>query len=127
MKTQIEIDIPDGWEFVRFGVPREGESFITVTGKVSPYYFGCGLYRIVIRQVWQWPVWLKAEWIAMDKGGDCWWAFNAEPQVNEDCFGGWFSPKDGRILYEKNHFDWCTDFTPPPCTDWRKSKRRRPT
>lgn len=30
------IDIPDGWEFVRYGVPKHGEYFIAYGGEPSP-------------------------------------------------------------------------------------------
>jgi len=30
-KIEVEIDIPDGWEFVRYGVPEVGESYLGVS------------------------------------------------------------------------------------------------
>lgn len=33
---QCPIDIPDGWEFVRYGSPKRGEHFMTQGGEPSP-------------------------------------------------------------------------------------------
>lgn len=128
-KQMVEVDVPEGWEAAEFRVPRKGETYLAriecyvglqVISSDVPQPFPA----VIVRKSWQWPAWLKAPWIAMDEGGD-WYCANKEPRLGEcDCkhdLAGW---KWG---------DWCihldsevVDWTPPPCTDWRASKRRNP-
>ena len=115
-KIEIEVDIPDGYEFIRYGVPIAGEFVIYPDDAVmrsSGVSFGS---YIIVREAWKWPPWLKADYIAMDKEGD------------------WYAHRDRPIRYERF---WVTednlhlaigilDFTPPPCDDWTQSLRVRP-
>ena len=114
-KIEIEIHIPDGYEFVRLDescetrMPESTHGAVTVHGK-NQY--------VIVRKSWQWPEWLTAEWIAMDKDGD-WMAFSCLPKKS----GSWWASDDiiaitlsgGKLA-----------FTPPPCTDWTQSLRRNP-
>ena len=115
-KIEIEVDIPDGYEFVRYGVPTDRDYFVYPDGYVMPS--GCesnGSY-VIVRKAWQWPPWLKADYIAMDKAGK-WFAFASRPNCECD---GWFGV---------NHFyinKLVLDFNPPPCDDWTQSLRVRP-
>jgi hypothetical protein len=122
-KQLVEVDVPEGFEAVGHRLPLAGDFYINSKGEVvqSPEAWnGCNGPRLVLRPEWTWPAWLKAPWIAMDsKGG--WCAYQDEPRIIEgsDCWG----PQLG---------DWSDllpgifDFTPPPVTDWRQSKRRNP-
>lgn len=69
---------------------------------------------------WEWPAWLKANWIAMDGGSGDWIAFISEdpPFIDED--GEW-------VVKEGDWFDLnFLEFSPPPCEDWEQSLRRNP-
>lgn len=69
---------------------------------------------------WKWPEWLTAPWIAMDRQG-YWSCFGEEPHIDslELLWNGW----QETFLHYPGQFA----FTPPPCTDWRESKRRNPS
>jgi hypothetical protein len=70
--------------------------------------------RWIVRESWTWPAWLKAEWIARDADGK-WFGYGTEPA------------KNSKFWYGGTHCNLSmTDFTPPPCSDWRESKRRNP-
>jgi hypothetical protein len=75
--------------------------------------------RIIVRPAWQWPAWLKAPWIAQDRQGS-WLSFNDEPLASERRDSGW--DRNEELCLNSPHID----FTPPPCTDWRESKRKNP-
>ena len=119
-KQMVEVDVPDGWEAVEYRVPVVGETILssedprTVIPTVGPGYYSA---RFILRPVWQWPAWLKAPWIAMDPDG-LWGSFENEPCIES---GSWICR--GAESYV---FTTLFDFTPPPCTDWRQSKRKNP-
>ena len=116
----IEVDVPEGWEFVRYGMPKAGEHWLDGVSAVHCAGFdyqdtGC----IIVQKAWQWPAWLKYSWLAMDRN-ERWWAYENEPNVFDRDI--WYAGGD---RFEVSHK--AIEFTPPPCTDWRQSKRRRPT
>ena len=110
-KIEIEVQLADGVEIASHthtldlyhGVP--GDS-LSVNKAIS----------FELRKAWQWPPWLKAEWIAMDENGE-WYAYGSEPSVVSSHWGG-----EALVLLNCG----AIDFTPPHCDDWRTSKRRRP-
>lgn len=123
MKAQVTIDIPDGWELAEpeVRVPRPGEWWLWNRDamRVCKDDVLCNRYPI-LRRSWTWPEWLKAGWIAMDANGE-WWAFTEEPVV--DTCDTYWDEYDSDVCNLSNA---CLDFTPPPCDDWRQSKRRNP-
>lgn len=116
MKTTIEIDIPDGWEFVRWGMPELGDRVIYFPGLVATPDDSCRFPMVIVRPAWQWPEFIKADWLAKDASGQ-WYAYESEPTI---CGLSWYGGALTRISSEAFNFD------PPEC-DWRQSKRRRPT
>ena len=66
---------------------------------------------------WVWPAWLTAPWIAMDGNGK-WFGYSKEP-VDLCCT---FAARVAVQLSDPT----AVNFTPPPCTDWTKSKRQNP-
>ena len=110
MKLDIELEVPEGYECVR-AVLDSGE-------RIDPDEHLLITRRIIVigKKPWQWPEWLLAEWIAMDRGGE-WVAYMGEPKQGNTVWLG----ENPRQL-SSGHYD----FTPPPCTDWKQSKRRNP-
>jgi len=120
MKVQVWVDIPDGYELAcaEMRPPNDREMFISERGYVERFNKGVKLGpRIIIRPAWQWPNWIRAEWIAMDSDG-LWWCYTVEPNIYCD---EWRSCELAVNLETA-----LLDFTPPHCTDWRTSKRRNP-
>lgn len=121
MKIEIDVDLgpyAEEWEAVAFRKPLKGECFITDAG--HPHVWGDQQHtnpRLIIQRKWKWPEWLKAEWIVKFAIGG-WVATNEEPLLTAGDYWSW-----GR--YAPIYLD-VFDFTPPPCTDWRQSKRRNP-
>jgi hypothetical protein len=130
----VEVEIPDSFEFIRVGVPKAGEQFLCqdslgsclgslgTHSEARPYDV-----RVIVRPAWQWPAWLACDFIAQEMDGH-WHGYAMRHQGHElaaniDGWDGWLTRWDldyfasGRFL----------NFTPPPpCTDWRQSKRRNP-
>lgn len=118
----IEVDVPEGWEFDRFDMPKAGEHWIDGAGMLHCAGFNyADTACVIVKKAWQWPAWLKAEWVAMDKDGE-WWAYSNEPFCGK--LPHWENVDGGENACVSQLFS----FTPPPCpcTDWRQSKRRRP-
>jgi hypothetical protein len=72
---------------------------------------------VTIQHAWTWPPWLKATWIAMDQDG-LWCACETEP-VQDHAL--WMTKGNSLPLRVG-----LLDFHPPPCSDWRQSKRKNP-
>ena len=116
MKCEIDINLgplADEWEPVGFRHCESDENYV-VDGRI--YRGPTKSDRLVVRRRWQWPEWLTAEWIAMDKDGT-WFASNEVPEINNCIY-----EVDDSVSLDENLIAW----TPPPCTDWRQSKRRNP-
>ncbi len=123
MRCEIEVELSSEllgkWEPVAYRRAKRGEFFASEnSGAVLQSDFDYEVTRmLIVCPVWQWPAWLKAEWIAMDSDGR-WFAYKREP----DTVGGeWRSGEFASFLRGD-----LVDFTPPPCTDWTQSKRRNP-
>lgn len=108
-KQLVEIDVPEGCEIV------ESKTYMDVEDASR-------LKVIVkIREAWQWPEWIKSgTWMAMD-GNGTWWLYNCEPMISG---GAWCC--DGSALETGRKFLKFIDLDPPPCDDWRTSKRQKP-
>lgn len=122
-KVELEIDVPEGYEVVRYGLPKEGEVYLAACRKKPKITKAFRDYevanKIILQPIWEWPAWLKAPWIAMDEDG-MWWGYQEEPQVVKDSW-------ESRLNWYFNlNAEWATDFTPPPYTDWTKSLRKNP-
>jgi hypothetical protein len=138
-KALVEVEIPEGWEAVKYDHPGLGDYYIHdrlnavarvgYPGDMEPAQYwtptnseSLKLPRIILRPAWTWPAWLKAPWIAMEKDGE-WIAFNYEPIANAHYWGHSINQK-GQCS-QGLHPSLC-DFTGPPCTNWRESKRKNP-
>lgn len=124
-KVMIEIEIPVGYELAdtKIRQANQGDSFLNPSSVGATVQTWCAREKsisqyIIVRKSWQWPDWLTAEWIAMDADGK-WDAYSEEPHMHDH----YWSPDEGMLI------DLDMDilaFTPPPCIDWRQSKRRNP-
>ena len=122
-KQLVEIDILDGWEFVRFGGVAEGEWFIDESDEYPRQATReIATLHIVIKKVvpWEPPAFLKPGWIAMDANGTWWWYEYEEGEEPTRGLCSW--EFEGNNMDGLENFNW----TPPQCDDWRKSKRRIP-
>jgi len=121
--VEIEIDVPDGWEFVRFGTAEEGDTILSVRSpeKTPQSEIGCRYNRIIVRPAWQWPKWLTAPWIAMDKNGD-WFGYDREPKRRDVTWAG----QSSLVKYRQLDNIEYVAFDPPACDDWKQSLRRNP-
>ena len=117
-KIEIEVDIPDWCEFVRYGIPADGDLSISSTGDVIELRAPSAVPRVIVREAWQWPPWLKADYIARAKV-EKWYAYKIKPTIGSSA---WFT-HDGEVCCLSNGM---FDFTPPPCDDWTQSLRVRP-
>ena len=123
MKTQVYVQIPDGYElacdYMRF--PKPGESVLSSSGNVIAIHdadlTAMGLLRVIVRPAWKWPAWLTAPWVLQTPLG-FWCACTSNPKWNEM---GWLACGE-LVPLNQQHFD----FIPPPCDDWRESLRRNP-
>ena len=79
-KQMIEIDIPEGYEFDRYGQPIKGEYFLNLDGGVSQVDSNLSSYYIILRKAWNPPQFLKPGWIVKDKNSWRWHA--CEPVRN---------------------------------------------
>ena len=113
-KQMIEIDIPEGYEFDRYGQPIKGEYFLNLDGGVSQIDSNLSSYYIILRKAWKPPAFLKPGWIVKDKCS--WWWHACEP-INS--VRGWVSGGSG---FDLTYVKW----EPPPCDNWQDSKRRIP-
>ncbi len=121
-KQMLEVEVPEGWEAVAYRCPKKGESYMLATGRIGTASVDYSYRKyIVVRKAWEWPKWLLAPWIAMDKSG-AWWSFFDEP-VLSDGKSYWRYDLPIKLIcspHSRNHYD----FTPPPCDDWKESKLR---
>lgn len=120
-KVELEIDVPEGYEVVRYGLPKEGEVYLAACRKKPKITKAFRDYevanKIILQPIWQWPAWLKAPWIAMDEDRT-WYVYEDKPHISRDT---WINVNQMNSIE-----DWAIDFTPPPCTDWTKSLRKNP-
>jgi hypothetical protein len=121
---EIEVQMPDGYRYTRFGIPHLGELYL-VDGQVRERRCDAsiGMECVIVEKDWVWPKWLKAGWIFMDLTGE-WFAANSKPEsfTFGGISGGWYIDKS--IILDPD----IVDFTPPPCgpDDAHKSLRANP-
>lgn len=118
----VEVDVPDGWEVERVGLPKNGDRYLDALGNVDKSFGDTTTLRVIVRPAWVWPDYLLASWIAMDADGS-WWAYAVEPQVASDMC--WDAPRDYRHPRSRINAR-IIKFTPPPTADWKSSKRKNP-
>jgi hypothetical protein len=126
---EIEVKMPDGYRYTRFGIPQLGELYL-VDGQVRERRCDAsiGMECVIVEKDWVWPRWLKAGWIAMEPSGN-WFAWNTKPTLQNLLDGA----------NEPAEYSWIgafgmyldpdiVDFTPPPCgpDDAHKSLRANP-
>lgn len=113
MKTAtIKVQIPDGWELLEPDAVRQHftrEVFPDLMNVYIPVQFG----KV---EEWKQPEFLKPGWIAMDEDG-AWWWYEWEPVISSIRSTLWGSE------HPKSNLEFLK-WTPPTCTDWKKSKRR---
>lgn len=115
----IEVDVPDGYEAIDWRPPDvANEWWLTLKGGVvEPGEYKPNavtvLHRIILRPIWTAPEWLKPGWIAMNLNGEWWWA-EKEPHQRSNNY--WSCDAEQCKLS-------CLNWTPPPCSDWKESKR----
>ena len=112
-KQMIEIDIPEGYEFDKYGQPIKGEYFLNLAGGISQVDSNLSSYYIILRKVWGPPDFLKPGWIVQVSEGTWWW--HACEPIN--IVRGWVSGGSG---FDLTYVKW----EPPPCDNWQDSKRR---
>jgi hypothetical protein len=127
-KLEIEVEVPEGYEATgEFRLPKKGDYFLNSCGDLnlstndwnnSNYMNSYANQRIILRKKYQWPTWLKARYIAMDKDKG-WWAYDSRPILYER---GW-KIGEGRAFNLRHNL---VDFTPPECSDWTKSLMENP-
>lgn len=115
-RVPVLVNIPEGYELACEEIYLQ-EIQVTPATDNRTHVVGMPSY-LILRPAWQWPPWLTAPWIAMDKGGS-WYAYEAEPK--KEGISCWHGDRDFALL--SSHM---FAFTPPPCTDWRLSKRKNP-
>lgn len=116
MKQTIEVDVPDGWRAAGYRCGRRGEKALS-HGIVTTIHSDTAYELLIVEPDWHWPEWLTAPWIACDSDG-VWCAFALEPSMRPD--GYWESGRKSDLNLK------LFAFLPPPCTDWRQSKRKNP-
>lgn len=109
-KQMVEIDVPDGYECVGWRLPRKNESYLSGGVSVAVRDFEVVQYPVV-RPIWQPPAFLKPGWIAMDMNGTWYW-YEAMATRGVESWNGMYPCRLA-----------CLNWTPPPCTDWRESRR----
>lgn len=110
-----EIDIPDGYEFVRIDADKGACNHTPPCKRLHA--------EVIIRPVWQPPSWMRPGWIVKTTHGDMWWWSETEPYLSGTPTSHWSTEGDCCLIY-RDGFPTVADFTPPPCDDARKSKRR---
>ncbi len=114
--------MPEGYEKEgEYRAPKAGEHCVNCDGTIWVCTCDQDMPWLVVRPAWVWPAALIPPWVAMDRGGE-WFAHEDEPHVSDD---GWYSTGK-RIIHAPYKIFPLLHFTPPPCTDWRQSKRRNP-
>ena len=115
MKTQITVEIPDGYEITslfrgkQYGQYDDGSAAIPYTIHIRP------VKPFIINGVpSDWPEWLACDWVARDQGGRV-WAYDCEPEKRTS---DWHSVHGCYLLSGAIHIDIPGD--------WTQSKRENP-
>lgn len=113
-KAQITIDIPDGYEMHK--VVDQSVGFL------DDQFDGRRLLvklLIDVKKTWQWPAWLKCDWVARNENGRI-AIGNGKSRALEKVWGP--SADGGADYFDADSI--AIDL--PPCTDWRQSLRLNP-
>lgn len=120
MAVAVLVEIPDGYELAEKEMrePRAGELYLSSCGEAvrAVEDWKCSGKRAILRESWEWPSWLKANYICMGADGD--WHTSIEMPAMTGT--GWVVCHS--VCLSGHNFN----FTPPPCTDWRESVRPNP-
>lgn len=117
-KTQILIEIPDGYELAEneMRTPRVGELYLMPNGRCNKSSINLENDKYpILKKKWQWPSWLKAYCIAMDKSGK-WYGYRSDPYTSSEI---WRNQDNSPCLILDPEL---VDIELPTCTDWTKSK-----
>jgi hypothetical protein len=124
----VGVEIPEGYELadavMRF--PQIGEFFLSCDKGVRPLQcgsIGIGM-RIIVKKKWEWPEWLIAKYIAMNRNG-VWNAFMDHPYIHAES-ETWCIRNNGYIagIIRLNPNVFTIEL--PTCSDWTKSLIENP-
>ena len=104
--------VPAGWELVRFGLPRKGESFVGLTGRIEVAgsdYDNC--HYFIVRKVWTMPedLKLKPGRIFLNFGDWYWTSSECKPLRDSR---GFYAVGLSRVV----NLTECTNFIGPDVT-----------
>jgi hypothetical protein len=111
-KVQVWVDIPDRFELAcdHMRPPLDGELYLSPYGdSVCKAALHVSQPRVIIREAWIWPEWLKARWIFREESG-IWCAANKRPKLWRCVDDQWHWSWDGKVTELT-----MTTFEPPPC------------
>lgn len=122
MIVSVKIEIPDGYELAEETTrpPRKGELYVHFYGDrvveaLDDWPIRMENNRIIVRPSWKWPDWLLNKFVIQVPMGE-WFGADGDPVAQN---GYWDGLRNVTALAK-------TTFSPPPCSDWRKSLRRNP-
>ena len=103
--------VPEGWELVRWGLPKEGESFVCGSGAVFTAAFDYDtVYHLVVRKIWTPPEDLKLKPGRIFINSDEWFWTDGEAKPCGDPAYGFYSRDTVMNLTA------CTNFIGPDVT-----------
>ena len=120
MRIEIDVDIPNGWEFDEYGILKFGDNYLSSGGKILWWTVNAdsNTNYIKIKKKWKRPDYIKSgTWIAMDANRQ-WFLYDNEPIEEDGCYNS-----EGEFV----DIDFINKFLehkiiPPKCKDWEKSK-----
>ena len=118
MRCEIDVELGElanEWEPVAFRRPKRGELFFAGFKTCEAEFDFQDERHLIVCRKWTPQPWLKPGWIAQEQNGEWWWHAD-EPLI---VCGSW--ENDVACLHLLQD---ALDFTPPPCDDWKQSKRR---
>ena len=71
IRAQVWVKIPNRYELAcdELRAPKKGEWYLDLSGKPYQADHSFTIPYIIVRPIWQWPVWLKCRWIARCSDG----------------------------------------------------------
>lgn len=121
---EVTLDVPEGWVCVGRRPPKQGEFILLDNG--APYKADRDFLSVpyfIIEPDWQWPNWIKSGTFLWQNHFLDWCLSQTEPSLDYNhawCLSG----KSIRVLDLLEVLN--VEFSPPPCSDWKKSLRRKP-
>ena len=94
VKREIDIECPEGWEPVRFGMPKKGESVFLGDVLTEERDIICNYPVLIVRRTYQFPECIPEGWWLVKIGptmpgkGISWICFEDEPELNMSVFTG---------------------------------------